>query len=78
MARRDRTFTRQAGQEELNPKAPGRLELKAIAELAPIHTAQLMSYLQAAAYQPGLLINFNTPVLKSGLKRLVYTPPTRR
>ncbi|MEX0782118.1 MAG: GxxExxY protein [Dehalococcoidia bacterium] len=54
------------------------LELKAISELAPIHTAQLMSYLKATRYQLGLLINFNTPVLKSGLKRLVYTPPTRR
>jgi GxxExxY protein len=53
------------------------LELEAIAELAPIHTAQLMSYLKATRYPLGLLINFNTPVLKSGIKRLVYTPPTR-
>lgn len=53
------------------------LELKAIAELAPIHQAQLMSYLKATGHPLGLLINFNTPVLKSGLRRLVYTAPHR-
>jgi GxxExxY protein len=48
------------------------LELKAVAELAPIHQAQLLSYLKATGLRLGLLINFNIPVLKDGgIKRLV-------
>jgi GxxExxY protein len=48
------------------------LELKAVAELAPIHQAQLLSYLKATGLRLGLLINFNVPVLKDGgIKRLV-------
>jgi GxxExxY protein len=71
---------RRVGEARLDMLVDDRLvlELKAIAELAPVHMAQLMSYLKATRHQLGLLINFNTPVLKSGLKRLVYTPPTKR
>ena len=47
------------------------LELKAVEALAPIHTAQLLSYLKATSLHLGLLINFNVPVLKLGLRRVV-------
>jgi len=47
------------------------VELKAIDELLPIHRAQLLTYLRASGKPVGLLINFNVPVLRQGLKRLV-------
>ncbi len=49
------------------------VELKAVANLAPIHTAQLLSYLKTTGHQLGLLINFNVPMLKEGIKRVVLT-----
>jgi GxxExxY protein len=52
---------------------PGQLvvELKAVEKLLPIHDAQLITYLKLSKTHVGLLINFNVPVLKDGLKRLV-------
>lgn len=47
------------------------LELKAVETLLPIHEAQLLTYLKLGNYRVGLLINFNVPVLKDGIKRLV-------
>ena len=47
------------------------VEIKAIDQLLPIHTAQLLTYLKASHNQLGLLINFNETVLKKGLKRIV-------
>jgi len=47
------------------------VELKTVDELAPIHDAQLLSYLKLTGLKVGLLINFNVPVLKDGIKRLV-------
>jgi GxxExxY protein len=47
------------------------LELKAIDKLHPIHEAQLLTYLRLGNWQIGLLINFNTPVLKDGIRRRV-------
>ena len=46
------------------------LELKAVEELAPIHTAQLITYLKATGLRTGLLINFNVRHLRDGIKRL--------
>ncbi len=46
------------------------VELKAVEALAPIHTAQAISYLKATKRRLALLINFNVPVLKAGLKRV--------
>ena len=46
------------------------LELKSCNELQPIHQAQLLTYLKLANKKVGLLINFNVPVLKDGIKRL--------
>ena len=46
------------------------LELKACERLEPIHEAQLLTYLKLTGIKLGLLINFNVPVLKEGIKRL--------
>jgi GxxExxY protein len=48
------------------------LELKAVEDLQPIHEAQLLTYLKLGGWPIGLLINFNLPVLKNGIKRLVH------
>ena len=45
------------------------LELKAVEELAPVHEAQLLTYLRLSGKKVGLLINFNTRVLKDGIVR---------
>ncbi|MCL4531053.1 MAG: GxxExxY protein [Chloroflexi bacterium] len=47
------------------------LELKSIEKLEPIHVAQLLTYLRLSKIWLGLLINFNVPVLKNGIKRFV-------
>ena len=47
------------------------VETKAVESLCPIHEAQLLTYLKLAEKSVGLLINFNVPVLKQGLKRIV-------
>lgn len=62
-------------QQKLDFLVGGRLivELKAVETLAPIHVAQVISYLRAAHRGLGLLINFNVPVLRAGLRRVVLT-----
>ena len=47
------------------------VELKSIEKLLPIHQAQLLTYLKMIGLKLGLLINFNVPVLKDGIKRMV-------
>jgi GxxExxY protein len=47
------------------------VELKASDGILPIHEAQIISYLKLANKRLGLLINFNTPMLKDGFKRFV-------
>jgi GxxExxY protein len=47
------------------------VEIKAVDQLAPIHDAQLLSYLRLSGMRVGLLINFHVRVLKNGLKRIV-------
>jgi len=51
------------------------LEIKAVHELAPIHDAQLLSYLRLSGKRVGLIINFHVRVLKDGLKRVVNEFP---
>ena len=46
------------------------VELKTVERLAPIHEAQLLTYLKLTKLPLGLLINFNVPVLKQGIKRI--------
>ncbi len=47
------------------------VELKACEGLQPIHDAQLLTYLKLTGIKVGLLINFNVPILKEGIKRIV-------
>ncbi len=47
------------------------LEIKSIAELLPIHDAQLLTYLKMGGWPVGLIINFNERLLKNGIRRLV-------
>jgi GxxExxY protein len=49
------------------------VELKAVEALAPIHTAQMRSYLKATGLMLGLLINFNMPLLQQGVRRIIFT-----
>ena len=46
------------------------VEIKAVSGIAPIHEAQLLSYLKMSNYKRGLLINFNVTMLKDGLRRM--------
>lgn len=48
------------------------LELKAVEALAPVHEAIVLTYLKLSGCHVGLLINFNTLVLKDGIRRFVY------
>ena len=52
---------------------PGQLvlEIKAVERILPIHQAQLLTYLQLSKTRVGLLMNFNVPVLKDGITRMV-------
>lgn len=52
---------------------PGQLvlEIKAVERVLPIHQAQLLTYLQLSKTRVGLLMNFNVPVLKDGITRMV-------
>ena len=47
------------------------VELKSVEVLAPIHDAQLLTYLKLSGMTVGLLINFNVPVLRRGIRRIV-------
>ncbi len=47
------------------------VEIKAVEALLPVHEAQLLTYLKIGGWKAGLLINFNIPVLKHGIKRIV-------
>jgi len=46
------------------------LELKAVERLLPLPEAQLLTYLRLGSYSTGLLLNFNVPVLKDGIRRI--------
>jgi GxxExxY protein len=47
------------------------VELKAVESLLPIHTAQVLTYLKLTGCRLGLLINFNVPLIRDGIKRVV-------
>jgi GxxExxY protein len=47
------------------------LELKSVDRLDSIHVAQVLSYLRVAGVRLGLLVNFNVPILKYGIRRVI-------
>ena len=47
------------------------LELKTVERLIPVHEAQLLTYLKLSGLRIGLLLNFNSAVLKDGIRRMV-------
>ncbi|MDP2767501.1 MAG: GxxExxY protein [Candidatus Methanoperedens sp.] len=47
------------------------LELKTVEAIMPVHEAQLLTYLRLTNVKVGLIINFNVPVLKDGIRRMV-------
>ncbi len=46
------------------------VEIKSVTTIAPVHEAQLLSYLKMSDYTTGLLINFNVQMLKNGIHRM--------
>jgi GxxExxY protein len=48
------------------------VEVKAVEELAPIHKAQVLTYLRLAGLHCGILINFNVAHLRDGIKRIIH------
>jgi GxxExxY protein len=48
------------------------LEIKAVEELAPIHVAQLLTYLKLTGCHLGLLMNFNQVLMRDGIQRVVH------
>jgi len=51
------------------------IEVKAIEGIAPVHLAQILSYLKLADKWLGFLLNFNVPVMKEGIRRVVNGQP---
>ncbi len=51
------------------------VELKAVEVVLPVHKSQLLTYLKLAGYPVGLLLNFNVPLMKNGVTRLLNTKP---
>jgi GxxExxY protein len=47
------------------------VELKAVEYLLPVHHAQVLTYLKLTGHRLGLLINFNTPLIRDGIRRVV-------
>ena len=70
---------RSLGETRLDLIVAGQLivELKAVSQILPIHLSQLVSYLKAFRRRVGLLINFDVPVLKTGIRRVVNSPVRR-
>jgi GxxExxY protein len=50
------------------------VELKTVEAILPIHSAQVISYLKMTGLSLGLLLNFKTPLMKDGIRRIVNSP----
>lgn len=48
------------------------VELKAIERILPVHEAQLLTYLRLSGHHVGLLLNFNVPLMRDGIRRMVH------
>lgn len=53
------------------------VEVKAVAAVSPVHLAQVITYLKLTGCRLGLLINFNVPVLRAGVRRLLHPDVAR-
>jgi GxxExxY protein len=51
------------------------VELKSVEKLDRVHESQILSYLKLSACPVGLLINFNVPLLRNGVRRFLNDPP---
>ena len=47
------------------------IEIKSVIEIHPVHPKQLLTYLKLTSLKLGLLINFNSPLIKTGITRIV-------
>ena len=47
------------------------VEIKSVERLAPVHRAQMLAYLRITELSVGLILNFNTDLMKNGIKRVV-------
>jgi len=47
------------------------VEIKSVDRIAPVHDAQLLTYLKLGNYEVGLLFNFNVSILKEGIRRKI-------
>lgn len=61
------------GHQRVDLTVDGRLivEIKSVDSLHPVHIAQVVSYLRLTGLRLGLLVNFNVPILKQGIRRVV-------
>jgi GxxExxY protein len=50
------------------------VELKCVEKLLPVHRAQVLSYLRLSGHKLGLLLNFNVPHMKQGIRRIINGP----
>ena len=50
------------------------VEIKCVEKLLPVHVAQVLSYLKLSGHRLGLLINFNVPHLRQGIRRIINGP----
>jgi GxxExxY protein len=48
------------------------IENKSVQAIAPIHEAQLLTYLKLSGHRLGFLVNWNVPLIKDGMKRMVH------
>jgi GxxExxY protein len=53
------------------------VEVKSVERLGPLHTAQMMTYLRLTDCPVGLVFNFNSPMLKQGIKRILNSRSTK-
>ena len=52
------------------------VEVKSVEAVAPIHMAQMLTYLRVASLTMGLILNFNCPTMKQGIRRVVLNART--
>lgn len=50
------------------------VEIKAVERIQPVHEAQILTYLKLSRLPVGLLLNFNVPLMKDGIKRFIGHP----